>query len=61
MTNGTLVCTHCGKTGALLWVEDGRGGTQAQLPAGFHLETRPGLGRVVICDYCDEIMLPPSP
>lgn len=59
MSTGSLGCSFCGQTGPLKWVEDGRGGTQAELPEGFHVETRTGLGRVVVCDKCDEIMLPP--
>jgi len=60
MTTGILKCTYCGMMGALEWVEDGQGGTQARLPPGFHVETRSGLGRVVVCDHCDEIMPPPG-
>jgi hypothetical protein len=59
MSTGSLVSSHCGQNGSLGWIEDGEGGTQAQLPAGFHVEGRPGLGRVVVCDQCDEIMPPP--
>ena len=60
MTTGILECRYCGLMGALTWVEDGQGGTRAQLPPGFHVETRAGLGRVVVCDQCDEIMPPPG-
>ena len=60
MTTGMLKCTYCGLMGAFEWVEDGQGGTQAKLPPGFHVETRSGLGRVVVCDHCDEIMPPPG-
>jgi|GEM_PF-4592927 len=59
MSTGTLACSYCGQIGTLEWVEDDKGGTQARLSNGFHVETRVGLGRVVVCDYCDEIM--PSP
>jgi len=60
MTTGALICPHCSQSGVLAWVEDGLGGTQARLPQGFHVETRPGLGRVVVCDQCDEIMPAPE-
>jgi len=59
MSTGMLVCSYCGQTGGITWVEDGKGGTQAQLPDDFHVETRGALGRVVVCNQCDEIMLPP--
>jgi len=59
MSAGTLACSYCGQAGSLAWIEDGAGSTQAQLPAGFYVEARAGLGRVVVCDQCDEIMPPP--
>jgi hypothetical protein len=55
-----LSCPHCGQSGALTWVRDSQGGIQARLPEGYHAETRLGLGRVVICDTCDEIMPDPD-
>ena len=60
MPTGALTCSFCNQSGALLWVEDGQGGTQAQLPAGFHIESRGALGRVVVCNSCDEIMPAPG-
>jgi hypothetical protein len=60
MTTGFLECSYCGLMGRLTWVDDGQGGCRAQLPPGFHVETRSGLGRVVVCDQCDQIMPPPG-
>jgi hypothetical protein len=59
MTTGELRCTHCGAHGNLAWAEGGDGHTQARLPDGFHVELRGPLGRMVVCDHCDEIM--PAP
>ena len=60
MHTGALACSFCSQSGGLLWVEDGQGGTRAQLPPGFHIESRGSLGRVVVCDSCDQIMPPPG-
>jgi hypothetical protein len=59
MTTGELRCGFCGAHGELAWIEGGHGNVQAALPQGFHIELRGALGRVVVCDGCDEIM--PAP
>jgi len=56
-----LCCGFCGAHGELAWIEDGDGHTQASLPDGFHVELRGSLGRVVVCNECDEIMPAPGP
>ena len=61
MTTGELRCGFCGAHGELAWIEDGDGHTQASLPDGFHVELRGSLGRVVVCNECDEIMPAPGP
>jgi hypothetical protein len=35
--------------------------SQTGLPHGFHPEIRPGLGPVIVCSACDEIMRYPDP
>jgi hypothetical protein len=58
MSTGELRCGICGAHGNLAWTEDG-GHVQAVLPQEFHVEPRGSLGRVVVCNACDEIM--PAP
>ena len=51
---GRLTCPRWGQSAT--WAADQRGGNPSQ--EGFHGEQRPGLGRVVVCDQCDEIVVP---
>jgi hypothetical protein len=60
ITTGELRCGFCGAHGELAWIEGNGGQPQAALPDGFHVELRGSLGRVVVCNLCDEIMPAPA-